>query len=107
MTTNHHLFQDLRQADDETFKTILLREQQGVRFTYVPRELLNMPQQSELGVIRNSELLAVKRDTVMDTAHIAAVTGATTEQVETFCREPRCPIPPRASSSSSLMSSRL
>lgn len=62
MTTNRHLFQDLGLADDEAFRAIMLREQQGVRFTYIPRELLDMPQQSELGVIRDGDLLAVVCD---------------------------------------------
>ena len=46
MTTNRHLFQDLGLADDEDFRAIFLREQQGVRFTYIPRELLNMPRKT-------------------------------------------------------------
>ena len=62
MTTNRHLFRDLGLADDETFSAIMRREQQGVRFTYIPRELLNMPQQSELGVICDGDLLAVVCD---------------------------------------------
>ena len=59
MTANRHLYQDFGLADDETFRAIKQREQQGVRFTYIPRELLNMPQESELGVIRDGDLLAV------------------------------------------------
>ena len=59
MTTNRHLYQDFGLADDETFRVISQREQQGVRFTYIPRELLDMPQQSELGVIRDGDVLAV------------------------------------------------
>lgn len=62
MTTNRHLFRDLGLTDDEDFRAIFLREQQGVRFTYIPRELLNMPQQSELGVICDGDLLAVVCD---------------------------------------------
>ena len=34
----------------------------GVRFTYIPRELLDMPQDSELGVIRDGDIMAVVCD---------------------------------------------
>ena len=36
-------------------RSIALRQQQGVRFTYIPRDLLDMPQDSELGVIRDGD----------------------------------------------------
>lgn len=58
MTTNKHLFPP-RLEQEDNFKAITLRQQQRVRFTYIPRELLNMPQQSELGVIRDGDILAV------------------------------------------------
>ena len=45
-----------------------------------------------LSALLVGELLAVKRETVVDTAHIAEVTGATTEQVEAFCREQLMPV---------------
>ena len=58
MTRNKHLFRP--QMDDENnYKAIALRQQQGVRFTYIPRELLDMPQDSELGVIRDGDVMAV------------------------------------------------
>ena len=61
MTRNKHLFRP--QMDDENnYEAIALRQQQGVHFTYIPRELLNMPQDSELGVIRDGDILAVVCD---------------------------------------------
>ena len=39
-----------------------------------------------------SEVLAGRREVPVDTAKIAAVTGATVEQVETFCRESLMPV---------------
>ncbi len=61
MTQNKHLFSP--QMDDEkNYNAIALRQQQGVRFTYIPRELLDMPQDSELGVIRDGDILAVVCD---------------------------------------------
>ena len=61
MTRNKYLFRP--QMDDEkNYEAIALRQQQGVRFTYVPRELLNMPQDSELGVIRDGDIMAVVCD---------------------------------------------
>ena len=61
MTRNKYLFSP--QMDDEkNYEAIALRQQQGVRFTYVPRELLNMPQDSELGVIRDGDIMAVVCD---------------------------------------------
>ena len=61
MTRNKYLFRP--QMDDENnYKAIALRQQQGVHFTYIPRELLNMPQDSELGVIRDGDILAVVCD---------------------------------------------
>jgi hypothetical protein len=61
MTRNKYLFSP--QMDDEkNYEAIALRQQQGVRFTYIPRELLNMPQDSELGVIRDGDIMAVVCD---------------------------------------------
>ena len=62
MTRNKHLFRP--QMDDENnYKAIALRQQQQrVRFTYIPRELLDMPQDSELGVIHNGDIMAVVCD---------------------------------------------
>ena len=61
MTRNKHLFRP--QMDDENnYKAIALRQQQRVRFTYIPRELLDMPQDSELGVIHNGDIMAVVCD---------------------------------------------
>ena len=61
MTRNKHLFSP--QMDDEkNYNAIALRQQQGVRFTYIPRELLDMPQDSELGVIHNGDIMAVVCD---------------------------------------------
>ena len=58
MTQNKHLFSP--QMDDEkNYNAIALRQQQGVRFTYIPRELLDMPQDSALGVIHDGDILAV------------------------------------------------
>lgn len=45
-----------------------------------------------LSALLVGELLAVQRESAIDTAHIAEVTGATTEQVEAFCREQLMPI---------------
>ncbi len=57
MTRNKYLFSP--QMDDEkNYEAIALRQQQGVRFTYIPRELLNMPQDSELSVIRDGDIMA-------------------------------------------------
>ena len=59
MTQNKHLFRP-QMENEENYQAIALRQQQQrVRFTYIPRELLNMPQESELGVIRNGDILAV------------------------------------------------
>ena len=61
MTRNKYLFRP--QMDDENnYKAIALRQQQRVRLTYIPRELLNMPQDSELGVIHDGDILAVVCD---------------------------------------------
>ena len=61
MTRNKHLFSP--QMDDEkNYNAIALRQQQRVRFTYIPRELLDMPQDSELGVIHDGDILAVVCD---------------------------------------------
>ena len=61
MTRNKYLFSP--QMDDEkNYEAIALRQRQGVRFTYIPRELLNMPQDSELGVIRDGDIMAVVCD---------------------------------------------
>ena len=58
MTQNKHLFSP--QMDDEkNYNAIALRQRQGVRFTYIPRELLDMPQDSALGVIHDGDILAV------------------------------------------------
>jgi hypothetical protein len=48
--------------DEKNYNAIALRQQQGVRFTYIPRELLNMPQDSELGVIHDGDIMAVVCD---------------------------------------------
>jgi hypothetical protein len=61
MTRNKHLFLPQMENKDN-YEAIALRQQQGVRFTYIPRELLNMPQNSELGVIRDGDILAVVCD---------------------------------------------
>ncbi len=61
MTRNKYLFRP-QMDNNENHKAIALRQQQGVRFTYIPRELLNMPQDSELGVIRDGDILAVVCD---------------------------------------------
>jgi hypothetical protein len=61
MTRNKYLFRP-QMDNNENYKAIALRQQQGVRFTYIPRELLNMPQDSELGVIRDGDILAVVCD---------------------------------------------
>ena len=58
MTQNKHLFRP-QMDDEENYKAIALRQQQGVRFTYIPRELLDMPQDSALGVIHDGDILAV------------------------------------------------
>ena len=61
MTRNKYLFHP--QMDDEkNYEAIALRQQQRVRFTYIPRALLNMPQDSELGVIRDGDIMAVVCD---------------------------------------------
>ena len=61
MTRNKYLFSP--QMDDEkNYEAIALRQQQRVRFTYVPRELLGMPQDSELGVIHDGDIMAVVCD---------------------------------------------
>ena len=61
MTRNKYLFRP--QMDDENnYKAIALRQQQRVRLTYIPRELLNMPQDSELGVIHDGDIMAVVCD---------------------------------------------
>ena len=61
MTRNKYLFRP--QMDDEkNYNAIAFRQRQGVRFTYVPRELLNMPQDSELGVIHDGDIMAVVCD---------------------------------------------
>ena len=61
MTRNKYLFRP--QMDDEkNYEAIALRQQQRVRFTYIPRELLNMPQDSELGVIHDGDIMAVVCD---------------------------------------------
>ena len=41
----------------------------------------------DLSALLVGELLVAERESVLDTAHIAEVTGVTTEQVEAFCRE--------------------
>lgn len=61
MTRNKHLFLPQMENKDN-YEAIALRQQQGVRFTYIPRELLNMSQDSELGVIRDGDILAVVCD---------------------------------------------
>ena len=62
LTSNKHLFLP-QMADPENYRAIALRQQQqSVRFTYIPRELLNMPQDSELGVIRDGDIMAVVCD---------------------------------------------
>lgn len=61
MTRNKHLFRP-QMEDEKNYQAIALRQQQRVRFTYIPRELLNMPQDSELGVIRDGDILAVACD---------------------------------------------
>ena len=61
MTRNKYLFRPQMENKDN-YEAIALRQQQGVRFTYIPRELLNMPQNSELGVIRDGDILAVVCD---------------------------------------------
>jgi succinate dehydrogenase/fumarate reductase flavoprotein subunit len=61
MTRNKHLFTP-QMENEENYKAIALRQQQRVHFTYIPRELLNMPQDSELGVIRDGDILAVACD---------------------------------------------
>lgn len=45
-----------------------------------------------LSALLVGELLAVRRESVVDTTHIAEVTGATAEQVEAFCREQLMPV---------------
>ena len=61
MTRNKHLFLPQMKNEDNC-KAIALRQQQNVHFTYIPRELLNMPQESELGVIHDGDILAVACD---------------------------------------------
>ena len=61
MTRNKHLFAP-QMENEANYKAIALRQQQGVRFTYIPRELLDMPQDSELGIIRDGDILAVACD---------------------------------------------
>ena len=61
MTRNKHLFLPQMENKDN-YEAIALRQQQGVRFTYIPRELLNMPQDSELGVIHDGDVMAVVCD---------------------------------------------
>ena len=61
MTRNKYLFRP-QMDDEDNYKAIALRQQQRVHFTYIPRELLNMPQDSELGVIRDGDILAVVCD---------------------------------------------
>jgi len=61
MTRNKHLFRP-QMEDEDNYKAIALRQQQRVRFTYIPRELLDMPQESELGVIHDGDILAVACD---------------------------------------------
>ena len=58
MTRNRHLFRPMMENEDN-YKAVALRQQQGVRFTYIPRELLDMPQDSELGVIHDGDIMAV------------------------------------------------
>ena len=58
MTRNKHLFHP-QMDDEENYKAIALRQQQRVRFTFIPRELLDMPQDSALGVIHDGDILAV------------------------------------------------
>jgi hypothetical protein len=48
--------------DEDNYEAIALRQQQGVHFTYIPRELLSMPQDSELGVIHDGDIMAVVCD---------------------------------------------
>lgn len=58
MTRHKYLFSPQMDSPDNC-KTIELRQEAGVRFTYVPRELLGMLQDSELGVIRDGDIMAV------------------------------------------------
>ena len=60
MTLNKHLIDQM--AHEENYRAIEARQQEGVRYTYIPRELLNMPQDSELGVICDGDILAVTCD---------------------------------------------
>jgi MoaA/NifB/PqqE/SkfB family radical SAM enzyme len=46
----------------------------------------------DLSALLVGELLAVQRETAINTSHIAEVTGVTTEQVEAFCHEQLMPI---------------
>ena len=61
MTKNKHLFWP-QMNDEKNYKAIDLRQKQGVRFTYIPRELLHMSQDSELGLIRDGDIMAVVCD---------------------------------------------
>ena len=61
MTQNKHLFWP-QMNDEKNYKAIDLRQKQGVRFTYIPRELLHMSQDSELGLIRDGDIMAVVCD---------------------------------------------
>ena len=61
MTRNKYLFHP-QMNDEKSYEAIALRQQQRVRFTYIPRALLNMPQDSELGVIRDGDIMAVVCD---------------------------------------------
>ena len=61
MTKNKHLFWP-QMNDEKNYKAIDLRQKQGVRFTYIPRELLHMSQDSALGVIPDGDIMAVVCD---------------------------------------------
>ncbi len=59
MTTNRYLFLP-QMADQENYDAIALRQQrQRVHFTFIPRELLDMPHDSPLGVIHDGDIMAV------------------------------------------------
>ena len=61
LTVHKYLYSPQMDNDDNR-KAIVLRQQQGVCFTYIPRELLDMPQESELGVIHDGDIMAVVCD---------------------------------------------
>lgn len=57
MSRNRDVYLPL--ARKENLAAIRRRELERVRYTYIPRDLLNMPQSSALGVIRDGDILAI------------------------------------------------